>query len=148
MEGLITFYLPEYLNEVRFAVEMAYEEMRNEKEYNEFVRLLRYFVDTQPPRTYEVNLMFDEKNGFTLWDGNGTRIEDNYINGFFDEDILLEEVNLDDVLISILITIAPRWIIMHNTADMVDTESVLMIKEVFKDRFKVCRGCERCCRPG
>ena len=56
--------------------------------------------------------------------------------------------NLDDVLISILITIAPRWIIMHNTADMVDTESVLMIKEVFKDRFKVCRGCERCCRPG
>ena len=148
VEGLITFYLPEYLNEVRFAVEMAYEEMRNEKEYNEFVRLLRYFVDTQPPRTYEVNLMFDEKNGFTLWDGNGTRIEDNYINGFFDEDILLEEVNLDDVLISILITIAPRWIIMHNTSDMVDTESVLMIKEVFKDRFKVCRGCERCSRPG
>lgn len=145
VEGLIAFYLPDYLNEVRFAVEMAYEEMRNEKEYNEFVRLLRYFVDTQPPRSYEVNLMMDKENGFTLWDGSGTRIEDSYLNGFFDEDIMLEEVNLDDVLISILITIAPRWIIMHNTDDITDTESVLMIKEVFKDRFKVCRGCEHCC---
>lgn len=147
VEGLITFYLPEYLSEVRFAVEMAYEEMRNEKEYNEFVRLLRYFVDTQPPRSYEVNLMMDEENGFILWDGSGTRIEDSYINGFFDEDIMLEEVNLDDVLISILITIAPRWIIMHNTSEIMETESVLMIKEVFKDRFKVCHGCERCCQP-
>lgn len=146
IEGLITFYLPEYLKDVRFAVEMAFEEMRSEKEYNEFVRLLRHFVDTQPPRTYEVNLMIDKEHGFTLWDGSGTTIEDSYINGFFDEDILLEEVNLDDVLISILITIAPRWIIMHNTAGSVETESVLMIKEVFKDRFKVCRGCERCCQ--
>jgi putative sporulation protein YtxC len=144
VEGLITFYLPEYLNEIRFAVDMAYEEMRNEKEYNEFVRLLRYFVDTQPPRAYEVNLAMDQENGFKLWDGSGTAIEDSYINGFFDEDILVDEVNLDDVLISILITIAPRWIIMHNTAGSAETESVLMIKEVFKDRIKVCTGCERC----
>jgi putative sporulation protein YtxC len=146
VEGLITFYLPEYLNEIRFAVEMAYEEMRNEKEYNEFVRLLRYFVDTQPPRTFEVNLMIDKDNGFSLWDGSGARIEDSKINGFFDEDILLEQVDLDDVLISILITIAPRWIIIHNSAEITDTESVLMIKEVFQDRFKFCNGCKHC-RP-
>lgn len=144
VEGFITFYLPEYRQEIRFAVEMAYEEMRNEKEYNEFVRLLRYFVDTQPPRAYEVNLLMDKEHGFSLWDGSGTAIEDSYINGFFDEDILLEDVNLDDILISILITIAPRWIVMHNTGSRAETESVLMIKEVFKDRIKICLGCERC----
>lgn len=146
VEGFVKFYLPEYLNEIKFVVEVAYEEMRNEQEYNEFVKLLRYFVDTQPAKIYQVNLMMEKEDEFVLWDGSGAKIENNFVSGFFDDNILPDKVNLDDLLISILITVSPRWIILHNTGECneIESQSVLMIREVFKDRIKFCSGCEHC----
>ncbi len=143
VEGFINFCLPDYLSEIKFAVELAVEEMKNEKEYNEFVKLLRYFVDTQVPRVFEVNLLMDKDGVFYLWDGQGEKIEEKYLDYYLD-DMLLNEVNLDDILISILITIAPRRIVIHNIENIASSEPVKMIKNVFQDKIIVCKGCERC----
>jgi putative sporulation protein YtxC len=142
VEGFINFCLQDYLTEIRFAVELAVEELKNEKEYNDFVTLLRYFVDTQVPKIHEVNIMMDEKGVFNLWDGSGIKIEENYMSYYLD-DMLLNEINFDDVLISILITIAPRRIILHNALDL-GSEPVETIKKVFKEKIRMCTGCERC----
>lgn len=142
IEGFVNFCLPEYLKEIRFAVDLAYEELKNEKEYNEFIKLLRYFVDTQPSKTFEVNLLMED-NKFYLWDGNGVKIDESYMTSYLD-DILSDDISLDDVLISILITIAPRRIVIHEASRIDNSSPVEMIKNVFKDRIKVCRGCERC----
>lgn len=143
LEGFINFCMQDFLTDVRFAVDLACEELRNEKEYNEFVKLLRYFVDTQPPMMIEVNIMTSEDNGFILWDGNGIRIEEKQIK-YYMEDLARGEISLDDVLVSILITVAPRRIILHKTDKQEDSESVQMIKKVFDSRIIVCEGCERC----
>ncbi|HQA08661.1 MAG TPA: putative sporulation protein YtxC [Syntrophomonadaceae bacterium] len=142
LEGFINFCLQDYLTEIRFAVELAMEELKNEKEYNDFVTLLRYFVDTQVPKINEVNIMMDENGVFNMWDGSGIKIEENYMSYYLD-DMLLNEINFDDVLISILITISPRRIILHNAAEL-GSEPVETIKKVFKDRIRMCTGCERC----
>ncbi len=142
VEGFINFCLQDYLTEIRFAVELAVEELKNEKEYNDFVTLLRYFVDTQAPKIHEVNVMMDENGVFNLWDGSGIKIEENYMSYFLD-DMLLNEINFDDVLISILITIAPRRIILHNALNL-GSEPVETIKKVFKEKIRMCTGCERC----
>ncbi len=143
IEGFINFCMQDFLTDIRFAVDLACEELRDEKEYNEFVKLLRYFVDTQPPLMLEVNIMTGKERGFVLWDGNGTRIEEKQIK-YYMEDIAHGEINLDDVLVSILITVAPRRIVLHNRDQQVDNESVQMIKKVFDSRIIVCDGCERC----
>ena len=143
VEGFITFCMQDYLTEIKFAVEVAYEELKNEKEYNEFVNLLRYFVETQVPKVQEVNLLMGTGGIFYLWDGNGTQIDDNYMS-YYLEDMLLEEINLDDVLISILITISPRRIIIHDSDSLADKESIATIHNVFQDRIIYCAGCERC----
>lgn len=145
VEGFVTFCLRDYLTEIKYAAEVALEELKNEKEYSEFVSLLRYFVDTQSPKMNEVNLMAGKDCVFTLWDGNGVSIDDHYMRYYVDE-LLLNEVSLDDVLVSILITISPRRIILHNTGDQQISEPVLMIRNVFKERISLCSGCERC-RP-
>lgn len=142
VEGFINFCLQDFLTEIRFAVELAVEELKNEKEYNDFITLLRYFVDTQVPKIYEVNIMMDENGVFNMWDGSGIKIEENYMSYYLD-DMLLNEINFDDVLISILITIAPRRIILHNALDL-GSEPVETIKKVFKDKIRMCTGCERC----
>lgn len=142
IEGLINFCMPDYLSELRFAVDLACEELRNEKEYNNFVKLLRYFVDTQPPRLYEVNLLMNQEGLFCLWDGDGESIQEKFTN-YYNNDILMNEISLDDMLVSILITVSPQRIILHNAREQ-DNEPVKMIREVFAERIKDCQGCERC----
>lgn len=142
IEGFIIFCLQDYLTEIRFSVELAMEELKNEKEYNDFVTLLRYFVDSQTPKIFEVNVMMDEDGVFYLWDGNGVKIEEKYMSYYLD-DMLMNEINFDDILISILITIAPRRIVLHNALDL-GSEPVETIKKVFKEKIRMCSGCERC----
>lgn len=146
IEGLITFCMPDYLNELRFAVDMACEELRNEKEYNDFVKLLRYFVDTQIPRLHEVNLLMDKDGLFYIWDGDGVNIHEKF-SDYYCNDILINDISLDDMLVSILITVSPQQIILHNAGKQ-DTEPVKMIREVFAERIKDCNGCERCLPNG
>lgn len=143
IDGFINFCLRDYLTEIKFAIELACEEMKNEKEYNEFIKLLRYFVDSQTPRVFEVNLMVKEAGLFNIWDGEGRSIDEKYIKYYLD-DILVDNVNIDDVLVSILITIAPRRLVLHSHGNLPDTEPIKVIKKVFRDRIITCPGCERC----
>ncbi len=143
VEGFITFWMQDYMTEIKFAVEVAIEELRNEKEYNDFVNLLRYFVETQPAKVQEVNLLMSSNGVFYLWDSAGTKIDESYMDYYLD-DMLMEEIDLDDVLVSILVTIAPRRIIIHESDGLVLKESVTMIRNVFQERIVTCPGCERC----
>ena len=145
VEGFINFCMKDYLTEIKFAVEVAAEELKNEKEYNDFVNLLRYFVDTQAPRIKEVNLLLGSNGVFYLWDHAGCKIEEQYMQHYLD-DLLLDEVSLDDLLVSILITIAPRKIIIHNALELPHNESVEIIKQVFEDKIMFCHGCKHCAR--
>ena len=143
LDGLVNFSLRDYLREIRFAVDLAYEDLKNEKQYNDFVKLLKYFVETQPPKAVEVNIYLAENGAFHLWDEKGHVIEQDFIDLYL-EDILSNDNNLDDILISILITVAPRRIIFHALGAVPDTEPARIIKRVFKERIMVCPGCERC----
>ena len=142
IEGLLNFCMQDYLNELRFAVDLACEELNNEKEYNDFVKLLRYFVDTQTPRMREVNLLMDKDGLFFLWDGEGADIDEKIVS-YYSNEMLYNDISLDDILVSILITVSPRRIILHNAASD-NSEPVKVIRQVFGDRIKDCSGCERC----
>jgi putative sporulation protein YtxC len=143
LDGLANFSLRDYSREIRFAVDLAYEDIKNEKQYNDFVKLLKYFVETQPPKAIEVNVFLAENGTFHLWDEKGNVIEQDFIDLYL-EDILNNDNNLDDILISILITVAPRRIVFHSSGVLPDTEPTRIIKRVFKERIIVCPGCEQC----
>ncbi|MBP1762261.1 MAG: hypothetical protein H6Q64_1803, partial [Firmicutes bacterium] len=44
---------------------------------------------------------------------------------------------------SILITVSPRRIVLHNASSDY-SEPVKIIRQVFGERIKECEGCERC----
>ncbi len=142
IEGLLNFCMQDYLNELRFAVDLACEELNNEKEYNDFIKLLRYFVDTQTPRMREVNLLMDQDGMFFLWDGDGADIDEKIVS-YYSNEMLHNDISLDDILVSILITVSPRRIILHNGASDY-SEPVKVIRQVFGEKIKDCGGCERC----
>lgn len=143
IEGFVHFCMRDYLTEIKQAVEIAQEEIKSEKEYSEFVNLLRYFVESQVPKITEVNLLIAEKGKFFLWDGKGREIKEKLMSYYLDE-ILLNEVNLDDVLVSILITLSPCRIVIHNVFHTDNAEPITMIRNVFRGRISECTGCEKC----
>ena len=107
IDGFIRFRLKDYVADLADAVSYAVDEYMMEKEYREFIKLLRYFVDIQEPRLHTVHLVIKKDKKHLLFDDKQQEISHEYIDGFFNE-IIDGDVNYEDLLISALITIAPK----------------------------------------
>ncbi len=145
IEGFIVFNLREYLAELRYAAEVAFQEIENEKEYHDFINLLRHFVDTQDSKIAEINLLMAGKGKYFIWDARGVEIKEKLMSHYLNE-ILLNEVSLDDVLVSILISLSPDRIIIHNSnyKKSDDNDPVNMIRNVFQEKIVDCYNCDKC----
>lgn len=143
LDGFITFRLQEYIKELEEAVEQAVDEFLIEREYNEFIRLLRYFVDIQEPRINLVNVLVKPSGYFQLYDGNENVITNEYLEGFI-LDMPEGEINYEDLLLSALITLAPRKIVLHFPDDAQVNSIYNTIKNVFGERVSLCSGCLKC----
>ncbi len=143
IEGFVRFRLKEYVGELRKAADKAVDDFLMEREYREFIQLLKYFIDIQEPRIDAVHVLIKTSGSFKLFDDKMQPIKSDYLEGFI-VDLVDSEINYEDLLISALITIAPRNIILHykngyNRSAMMET-----IKNVFTGRVSECAGCGLC----
>lgn len=143
VEGFVNFRLKDYILEIEDIVDAAVDDFLLEKEYLEFIRLLRYFVEIQEPKVNEVHILLDKNNAFKLVDRHGKLIENEYMDGFSIE-LMNSSINYEDLLISALITLAPRVVVIHLTNLNEPKDTVKTIKNVFGKRAKECNGCELC----
>jgi len=128
--------------ELEDIVDAAADDFLEEKEYLEFIRLLRYFVDIQEPKVNEVHIILENDTVFKLVDRTGKEIENEYLDGF-SMDLLNNNINYEDLLISALITLAPSQVVIH----IIKTEpkdTLKTIENVFGKRVKYCSGCSLC----
>ncbi|MFZ3171689.1 MAG: putative sporulation protein YtxC [Carboxydocellales bacterium] len=143
VDGFIKFRLKEYLNELEESVERAVDDFIMDREYKEFIRLLKYFVDIQEPRIELVHVTLAPSGAFRLRDKDRQVIESDYLDG-----ILLDqadtEINYEDLLVSALITLAPKEVVLHIKNEGQYDNTVTTLKNVFTNRVMVCRGCDLC----
>lgn len=142
LEGFIRFRLKEYYEELRAAITVAVDEFLVEKEYSEFIRLLRYFVEIQEPKLETLHVLVTQTGGFQLYDDTGQIVTNNYLDGMSFE-MIEDEITYEDLLISALITIAPEFIVLH-IPQYKDNETIRTIHHVFGDRVSNCQGCQIC----
>ena len=140
IEGFIRFRLKDYFQELEQAAEHAVEDFMMEKEYKEFIRLLKYFVDIQDPKVNEVNIILREKGVFRLLDSNSKIIDNEYLEGIISQ-LVENDIDYEDLLISALITIAPAKIIIHFSKDHPVVET---LNSIFDSRVIICQGCVLC----
>lgn len=139
LEGFFRFRLKDYYQELTESVDKAVNNFVMEKEYLEFLRLLRYFVEVQEPKIEEVHVLFQTKQDFFILDENLQPVKPGQLEGILAQ--LDQEIEYEDWLLSALITIAPRRIILHI---VVLVEVVETIISVFQNRVTVCKGCQLC----
>jgi len=146
LDGFVRFRLKEYTKELREVVDRSVDDMMLEKEYREFIHLLRYFVEMQEPKRLEIHVIMAEENKYHLMDKEGETITDDEL-----EDMLLDlsegEASSDDLLISALISLAPARLHLHLGTAFPNREVVGTIKKVFAGRISICLGCDLCRKP-
>lgn len=145
IEGFIKFRLQDYVTDLCHVLEQAVDEFMLEKEYHEFILLLKYFVDIQEPKVKKVHVVLLYNGAFQLFDDYNRIINNECLEGCIVE-MVDNEINYEDLLISTLITIAPKEIVLHvgDPAKVVNT--VNTIQGVFGERAMICYGCPRCNR--
>lgn len=140
LEGFVRFRLRSYLEEIRTATEAAVDDFMIEREYNEFIRLLKYFVDIQEPKIDEVHVVVRPGGIFRLLDSNGAVVDNDYLEGISPE-LADNEIDYEDLLMSALITVSPRKVILHLGGRHGVAETIL---KVFENRVSICPGCRLC----
>lgn len=143
IEGFIKFRLKDYLQELYTIADKAVDEYMMEKEYREFIKLLKYFVEIQEPRLETVHVLLQPNGSFKLLDINHKNISSEYLDGFIIESAD-SEINYEDLLVSALITIAPTSIVLHFQTNRQTIRATDTIKSVFGDRVTYCEGCNIC----
>jgi putative sporulation protein YtxC len=143
LDGFVNFRLKEYIKDLEDIVDRAVDDFLMEREYKEFIRLLRYFVEIQSPKYDTIHIIIEYDGKYTVLDEMKNEITNECIDEFINE-IPEEEINYDDLLVSSLITFAPKKIVIHSKGQLKNKELLETIKNVFSDKVSFCSGCEMC----
>lgn len=142
IDGYIRFRLRDYLYVIDISIEKAILNLETEKEYMEFLNMLHYFVDVQEPKYELVNVILRDED-YLILDMDNNIIEDGLLNDMENE-LIYEEINKTDLLISSLIVISPNRLIIHIKEIEKEQQLIEIISEIFRDRVSYCQGCEKC----
>jgi putative sporulation protein YtxC len=138
LDGFVQFRLSEYRQELKNVIEHAVDEFILDKEYQEFISLLRYFVGMQDPKM-EIVHVNHTNNQFHLLDEFHQPIDPADLDWL---DKSSEELVFEDMVVSTLINVSPEKIMLH-TRDQEQT-MINTLLQIFSDRIQLCSNCALC----
>jgi putative sporulation protein YtxC len=142
LDGFIRFRLQEYIDEMREVVEYAVDEFMMDRQYQEFISLLKYFVYIQEAKIPAVHLVHKGGAEFLILNDQWEPIDASAFDASFTLEILDKDINIEDMIVSTLITVSPQTICIH-TRDP-NQQVIQTITQIFENRSTVCSYCRRC----
>ena len=145
LRGFVAFRLQSYVADLTDTVNYVIDEYVMNRQYQEFISLLKYFVFFQETKMDEAHLIHQGENRFVMLDSNMNQLE-----ALCDEDVVIEtidqELNYEDMVVSSLIAASPARIHIHTREP--ETAAIRTIAQIFEGRTKVCDGCAYCAAIG
>lgn len=135
LKGVITFRLSDYIHKLQNQVDSAVNQYLIEKEYNEFVSLLKIYINTEPCKTDLVHLIYNN-NSPVLLDKNKKIIktDSNILNAKYLSDITFSDC---DIALNTLLNLIPKKIYLHLIDNKID-EFITTLKLIFENRIILC----------
>ncbi|WP_058486153.1 putative sporulation protein YtxC [Defluviitalea phaphyphila] len=143
LEGFIQFRLKEYKKHLEEVVLYIVKEYETQKEYKEFINLLKYFVDEQEVKEEIIHIIGTKDGNFKIYNKDKKDITEKCKEEFI-QDFNIKDINYDDLLVSTLITTTPKQIVIHNYNLIKNKALIETISNIFQDRVKLCSECEFC----
>lgn len=145
LDGFILFRRKEIFNDFRKILESVIENLVIEKEYDEFIKLLKHFIEMEDPKLPEVNIIIKNDGGFKITDEKGKSILSKLLQNI-NEICIAENPTTEDMVISSLISCAPQRIIIHCRENIKNKEVIETIEKIFGNRVTFCETCNLCKR--
>ena len=140
IDGFITFRMRKLREDIEKIIDKVVEKYMVDKEYEEFVKLLKYFVDIQECKIDEIKIYIDERDNYIVKDGFGKDLYKDFLVQLAGNASDLN-INIEDILISGLITSSPRKITIYGTNNCTNKEFINTINNVFGDKVKSYEQC-------
>lgn len=141
VDGFIRFRLKDVVQTWVETIEYAVDEYMMDKQYQEFITLLKYFVHAQEVKAPSVHLIHKGNYEFMLFDEHMEPMETLKSDGMIVEK-LENDMNYEDMIVTSLITISPETIYIHTRET--DLQVIQTICQIFEHRTILCESCPLC----
>lgn len=141
LDGFILFRLKDYQAELDEAIDLAVDKFILEKEYNEFISLLKLYITSKDPGTDVLHLIYKNQES-TLLNNNLQKI--NTYDHIFDAKYLSDiSFSSNDYALNTILNIVPQKLYIH-LVESTEDEFITTLKLILEDRIYICRGCPVC----
>ncbi|MBE5813030.1 MAG: hypothetical protein E7314_05185 [Clostridiales bacterium] len=133
ISGIVNFRLIEYKNLLSELIEKVINEFKIQNEYKEFIAMLKFFVDTQKNRIPKLHIIFEKDGEYSILNEHNKNITAECFKDFMNErqgNFLSNE----DLLISALISLAPKKIIIHLATQDYNKKILSTIEQIFTNK--------------
>lgn len=141
LNGFAAFRLKAYDALLSEAIDLATDDYLHDQQYEEFISLLQYFVGLQETLTPLVHLMHKQGPEFSILNEQFTPIQVPSSGGVVAR-IADQEIQMEDVIVSTLISLSPERILLHTQEP--DAQIVTTISRIFGARVELCVLCPHC----
>ena len=140
LDGFVYFRLRAYLEYLDEVVDSGVNQFVIEKEYREFISLLRVYVESKVPEYNLLHLIYINGESILLYEKrNIVSVSENIYNAKYLSDISFSS---NDFALNTLLCLIPRRIEIHLIDD--EDEFINTLKLIFEGRVTICKDCDIC----
>lgn len=138
LDGFVNFRIPSYILNIKTLVAESVNQYIIDKEYIDFVNILRDYVNSQNSKTNIVNLIYINSEGILL-SSKGDYIDLEKFNSIYLSDISFSK---NDYILNTLIGVLPNKIMLHLISPK--DQFIKTIELIFEGKVKYCKNCNLC----
>lgn len=140
LDGFVNFRLTDYIKELDSMVDMCVNKFIIDREYNEFIALLKSYISSTPCGCGSIHLIYKNQESILL-DSSKNIIDfcNDLINTKYFSDITFSS---NDFALNSLLNLLPQKLYIH----VIDEEDdfINTLKLVFDNRVYICNDCDLC----
>lgn len=141
LDGFLNFRTKDYLSILDEAVDFSVNKFLIEREYNEFVNILKSYIKSKISNTPFVHLVYRNQESILL-DENQIIIDTN--DSIFETKYLSDiTFSSNDYCLNTLLTLLPEKLYIHMINSYED-EFINTLKLIFDNRIHICNDCNIC----
>ena len=141
LQGFINFRIKPYLKIIDDIVDEAVSQFIIEKEYMEFISLLKLYINSQPSNSEIIHMIYSNSESILLDDNKEIiAISNSNLKAKYLSDISFSS---NDYTLNSLLTLLPKKIYIHLVNSNID-EFINTIQSAFESRAYICTDCNIC----
>ncbi len=141
LKGFINFRIHDYMSIIESIVDESVSSYIIEKEYFEFVSLLKMYISSQPCNCDIVHLIYTNETSILLdKDKKVIKVSDDVFKAKYLSDITFSS---NDYALNGLLTLLPKKIYIHLIDNCID-EFINTLGLIFENRTEICTDCNIC----